>query len=210
MNANSVDVSKAARHLSRRDPIMKQLRAAVGPCTLRVEPDGFLVLTRAIVSQMISTKVANIIAERLCATMPGGRLNPTGLLGVHAKTLRKVGLSRTKIGALRDLADRAVSGALPFGRWEGLTDEEVINLLVQVRGIGRWTAEMFLIFSLGRPDILPVGDWGLRAGVQEQYGLPEMPGRAELTVLAEPWRPFRSVATWYIWRSKGGVPQSDA
>src|SRR5262249_13201426 len=134
--------------------------------------------------------------------------SPEALLAVSEQSLRGVGLSATKAKALRDLAKRAADGVLPLGRWGGLDDDEVIAHLVQVRGIGRWTAEMFLIFSLGRPDVLPVADFGLRAGVKEHYKLADLPGRSELTQLAEAWRPYRTIATWYIWKSKGAVPQS--
>jgi 3-methyladenine DNA glycosylase/8-oxoguanine DNA glycosylase len=122
--------------------------------------------------------------------------------------LRGAGLSRAKVLALKDLAERAVSGELPLDRLPEMSDEEVIECLVEVRGIGRWTAEMFLIFSLGRLDVLPVDDFGLRAGVRDVYQLPDLPSRAALRERAEPWRPYRSIATWYFWRSRGGVPQS--
>ena len=110
--------------------------------------------------------------------------------------------------ALKDLAERAVSGALPLARLGEMSDEEVIDVLLPVRGIGRWTAEMFLIFSLGRLDVLPVDDFGLRAGVRDVYQLPDLPNRVALRERGEPWRPYRSIATWYFWRSRGGVPQS--
>jgi DNA-3-methyladenine glycosylase II len=201
-------LAKASRHLSRRDPVLKRLRKAIGPCTLQIHSDGFQVLARAIVSQMIATKVALVIYDRLRAALPRRRMTPRNLLAAAPAALRGAGLSATKVQALRDLAERAVSGVLPLGRRDGLSDDEVIEHLVQVRGIGRWTAEMFLIFSLGRPDVLPVGDFGLRAGVRTHYQLEELPNRAALTALAEPWRPYRTVATWYFWRSFGAVPQS--
>jgi 3-methyladenine DNA glycosylase/8-oxoguanine DNA glycosylase len=123
--------------------------------------------------------------------------------------LRGVGLSANKVLALRDLADKVHQGDVPLDDLHLLDDEGVIERLIPVRGIGRWTAQMFLIFSLGRPDVLPLDDFGLRAGVKRHYALADLPGRQELTALAEPWRPYRSIATWYIWRTFGNVPQSD-
>ena len=200
--------TKAQRHLSRRDPVLKRLIKQIGPCTLQHDPDGFGVLVRAIVSQMISSKAARAISGRLVEAI--GELRPANLLKAKEETLRGVGLSATKVHAMRDLAEKVQSGAVPLDQLAEMPDEEVIALLVPVRGIGRWTAEMFLIFSLGRFDVLPVGDFGLREGVRRQYGLEEHPGKKELVELAEPWRPYRSIATWFLWRSFGPVPQSEA
>jgi DNA-3-methyladenine glycosylase II len=199
---------KARRHLARRDPVLKRLIGLVGPCTLQPEPDGFAVLARSVVAQLISTKAAASITARLLVTLGKKGLTPAAVLKAGEAKLRAVGLSRTKALALLDLAGRAQSGALPLADFPTLADEEVIGHLVPVRGIGRWTAEMFLIFSLGRMDVLAVDDFGLRAGVRDHYGLAELPGRAFLRAHAEPWRPYRSIATWYLWRSRGFVPQS--
>jgi DNA-3-methyladenine glycosylase II len=200
---------QAQRHLGRRDPVLKRVITAVGPCTLRVEPDGFTILTRAIISQMISTKAALAIAGRVQTLLGKKGITPAALLAAEVDALRGAGLSGAKVHALRDLAERVHTGVLPMAQLPELSDDEVIGHLIPVRGIGRWTAEMFLIFSLGRLDVLPVGDFGLRAGVQEQYGLKELPGAEALRKLAAPWEPYRSIATWYFWRSRGGVPQSD-
>ena len=200
---------KAQRHLARRDPMLGQLIQRVGPCTLQPGGDAFELLVRAIIAQMISTKAAIAIGERVRVALAPEGLTAAALTMVNEETLRGAGLSRAKALALKDLAGRAHSGALPLHDLGEMEDEEVIAALVPVRGIGRWTAEMFLIFSLGRLDVLPVDDFGLRAGVQEVYGLTELPGRAALRELAEPWRPYRSIATWYFWRSRGGVPQSE-
>jgi DNA-3-methyladenine glycosylase II len=199
---------KAQRHLGRRDPVLKRLIAAVGPCTLTPNPDGFRVLVRAIVSQMISTKAAESISARLETVLGGSRVTPARILAATDESMRGAGLSASKVRALRDLAERARNGALPFDRLPEMEDDEVVERLVAVRGIGAWTAQMFLIFSLGRLDVLPVADLGLRAGVQDQFGLDALPDRAKLHELAAPWQPFRSVATWYLWRSRGQVPQS--
>jgi DNA-3-methyladenine glycosylase II len=188
------------------DPILRQLMAQVGPCTLKPGGDCFSALVRAVVSQMISTKAARAIGARLEAEL--GEINPTNVQAAGEDRLRGVGLSKAKAVSLMDLAVRVLCGDLPLDHLNEMDDEEIIARLVPVRGIGRWTAEMFLIFPLGRMDVLPVDDFGLRAGVRDQYRLQELPGKAALRELAEPWRPYRTVATWYLWRSRGFVPQS--
>jgi DNA-3-methyladenine glycosylase II len=198
----------AQRHLARRDAILKRLIQTVGPCTLKLNPDSFHVLVRAIISQMISTKAAIAVGNRLTTLLGEDGLTPEAILARKENELRNVGLSGAKARSLLDLAERAQSGDLPLDQLPEMSDDEVITSLVQVRGIGRWTAEMFLIFSLGRLDVLPVGDLGLRAGFQDQYGLKALPDADTLWKGAEPWRPYRSIATWYLWRSRGGVPQS--
>jgi len=202
---------KAQRHLARRDPILKELIARVGPCTLQPDSqDRLALLVRAIISQQISTKAARSIHGRLQEALGEGGISALAILAAADEVLRGAGLSAAKTRALRDLADKVHSAAVPLHDLDELADEEVIARLIPVRGIGRWTAEMFLIFSLGRLDVLPVADLGLRAGVQRQYGLRKLPDHARLEKLAEPWRPYRSVGTWYIWRSGGPVPQSAA
>lgn len=201
---------KAQRHLSRRDDVLKNLIGRIGPCTLAHNPDGFAVLARSIVSQQISTKAARAIGGRLLTTLGRSGLRPRALLKLSDEAMRAAGLSAMKVRSLRDLAEKCLSGEVPLGELAGMTDEEVIEKLVPVRGIGRWTAEMFLIFSLGRPDVLPVADFGLRAGVRNQYGLDDLPDKMTLTRIGEVWRPYRSVGTWFIWRSFGNVPQSEA
>jgi DNA-3-methyladenine glycosylase II len=198
--------TRARRHLSRKDPVLKRVLGLVGPCTLQPDGDGFRALVRAVVAQLISAQAARAIFARLETAL--GAVTPAAVLAAGAERLRGVGLSGPKARTLAELAERAGNGLIPLDRLGELDDEEVIARLVPVRGIGRWTAEMFLIFSLGRLDVLPVDDFGLRAGVRDQYGLAELPGRAALRELAEPWRPYRSVATWYLWRSRGFVPQS--
>jgi DNA-3-methyladenine glycosylase II len=199
---------KAQRHLIRRDPLLGQLIKRVGPCTLQPSGKAFPLLVRAIISQMISTKVAKTITARVEAALHPDGLAPSAVASASEETLRAAGLSRAKVLALKDLAEKASSDVVPLTRLAEMSDEEVVASLVCVRGIGRWTAEMFLIFSLGRLDVLPVDDFGLRAGVRDVYQLPELPGRVELRERGESWRPYRSVATWYFWRSRGGVPQS--
>lgn len=201
---------KAQRHLSRRDPVLRQLIKEIGPCTLQHDSDLFGVLVRSIVAQQISTKAARAIGNRLRAALEPHGLRHDVILAAEDETLRQAGLSTAKRRSLKDLAEKIHAGAVLLHTLPDLPDEEVIEHLLPVRGIGRWTAEMLLIFGLGRLDVLPYGDLGLRVGVQRLYGLAEVPTKAALTELAEPWRPYRSVATWFMWRSFGpNVPQSD-
>jgi DNA-3-methyladenine glycosylase II len=201
--------TKAQRHLARRDPVLGRLIRLVGPCTLRHDTDRFGVLVRSIISQQISTKAARAIAGRLQTSLGKRGIRPAALLAASEETLQAAGLSTAKRLALRDLADKVVRRQVPLSRLHELPDEEVIGKLIPVRGIGRWTAEMFLIFALGRLDVLPLADFGLRAGVKRHYGLEELPAKDQLVDLAEPWRPYRSVGTWFIWRTFGAVPQSE-
>lgn len=199
---------KAQRHLARRDAVLKALIRQVGPCTLWHQPNHFFLLARAIVSQQISTKAAESIGARLAKAAGRRGITPKGILALSEETLRSAGLSAAKTRYVHDLAEKVHSGEVPLDALHELEDEEVIQRLIVIKGIGRWTAEMFLIFSLGRLDVLPVDDLGLRAGVMKQYGLAELPKKADLIERGEPWRPYRSIATWYLWRSRGFVPQS--
>ena len=200
---------KAQRHLARRDPVLKRLIRLVGPCTLRHNPDRLAALVQAIISQQISTRAAASIRQRLEQALAPEGLTAARILRAPEPELRAAGLSGAKARFLFDLADKVHHGGLPLADLHHLPDEEVIARLLPVKGIGRWTAQMFLIFSLGRLDVLPVDDLGLRAGVRRHYDLPAVPDRPRLEELAEPWRPYRSIATWYIWRSLGFVPQSE-
>jgi DNA-3-methyladenine glycosylase II len=200
---------KARRHLARRDPVLRQIIRTIGPCTLRPNANRFGVLAQSIISQQISTKAATAIRNRLIVSLGPKGITVAGVRGASDEVLRGAGLSAAKIRSLRDLADQIYQKTLPLAGLHAFPDAEIIEHLVPVRGIGIWTAQMFLIFSLGRLDVLPVADFGLRNGVQRLYGLSDLPGKAQLEELAEPWRPYRSVATWYFWRSLGGVPQSD-
>jgi DNA-3-methyladenine glycosylase II len=201
-----ITLQKARRHLSRKDAVMKPLIRAVGPCTLRLNSDHFDILVRSIVSQQISWKAARAISARLLEKV--GRFQPKRILAATEDDLRAAGLSRGKQRSLRDLAEKCCDGIVPLKKLAGMDDADIVASLTQVHGIGPWTAEMFLIFSLGRTDVLPVGDYGLRAGVQKQYQLAALPIKQTLLDLTQDWRPFRSIGTWYIWRSLGGVPQS--
>jgi len=202
-------VQKARRHLFRRDPILKRTMQTVGPFTLKPTGVSFAILVRAIISQLISTKAALTIHSRLEAALPAKQVTPATILALSTETLRGVGLSGNKARALHDLAGRIASGELPLHDLADMTDDEVMAHLLPVHGIGKWTAEMFLIFALGRLDVLPVDDFGLRAAVRDLYELPDLPDRGSLRERAEPWRPYRSIATWYCWRSRGATPQSE-
>jgi DNA-3-methyladenine glycosylase II len=208
MPAKLPDYRPAQRHLARRDPVLKRLIAAVGACTLKPDRDHFALLVRSIISQQISTRAAMSIRTRLEQALQPHGLKPEPILAASDELLRTAGLSANKARSLRDLAEKVHTGAVPLGKLHRLPDEEVIEKLIPVRGIGRWTAEMFLIFSLGRLDVLPVDDLGLRVGVQRQFKLLEQPTRKVLEEQGEAWRPFRTIATWYFWRSLGAVPQS--
>jgi DNA-3-methyladenine glycosylase II len=209
MDITPAEHQKARRHLARRDPVMKRLIAAIGPCTLRHEPDRFAALARSIISQQISTKAAASIQAKLKAAAKKKGISADGVRALSDEAMRAAGLSTSKMRYLRDLADRVHTKAVRLDRLHELPDEEVIACLLPILGIGPWTAQMFLIFSLSRLDVLAVDDLGLRAAVRQHYGLSELPDRAQLTELAECWRPYRSIATWYLWRSRGFVPQSD-
>ena len=195
--------SEALESLSRADPVMRGIIERVGPFEPSFEPDLWWSLVDAIVSQQLSIKAAATIAGRIAALVPdGGRPTPEEILATPDETLRACGLSRAKTLYVKDLATKWLDGTLEPDRFDAFSDEEVIDHLVRVKGIGRWTAEMVLMFTLARPDVLPVDDLGLRVAVQEAYGLGERPGRAELERLGEPWRPWRSIASFYLWRSR--------
>ncbi|MFL5245478.1 MAG: DNA-3-methyladenine glycosylase family protein [Gemmataceae bacterium] len=202
-----VDYARAQRYLGRRDPVLKQVMSKVGPCSLRINRDHFVVLTKSIVSQQLSTKAAATIHSRLVLALAGEALTPTSLLQLSEEALVSAGLSRAKRVALRDLATKIHTKEVILHDIQSLSDDKLIERLVQVKGIGRWTAEMFLIFSLGRLDVLPVADLGLRAAVHRQYGLDELPDKNQLEELGDRWRPYRSIATWYLWRSQGFLPE---
>jgi DNA-3-methyladenine glycosylase II len=167
--------------------------------------DPFTALTHAIISQQLSSKAAATIAGRFDALF-GGRPTPRGIAAVSDAQLRVVGLSGQKVRYVRDLCARVDDGSLPLQRLDALADDQVIDALTQVKGIGRWTAEMFLMFRLHRPDVLPVGDLGIVKAVQRAYRLRKTPDAARLEQIGEPWRPYRSVACWYLWASLDNAP----
>jgi DNA-3-methyladenine glycosylase II len=203
----SIDYAKARRVLARRDPVLRDLMRRHGPCGLAEarHADPFQALVHAIISQQLSSRAAATIAGRFDALFDG-RPTPGGVTGVPDARLRGVGLSGQKVGYLRDLSRRVDDGSLPLAALDGLADEDVVAKLTEVKGIGRWTAEMFLIFRLRRPDVLPVGDLGIVKAVQRAYRLRALPTAARLTRLGDVWRPYRSVACWYLWASLDNAP----
>lgn len=192
----------AQRHLSRRDPVLASIISAVGPCTLQPGGDPFAVLVRAVVAQMISTKAAESVSARLQSLAGEAGLVPVRLQELGEDRIRAAGLSAAKARAILALAEGANTGRLPLDRLHDFDDEALARLLLAYPGIGPWTVDMVLLFGLNRPDVLPVGDLGLRASVREHYGFAELPTKAELFTLAEPWRPYRGIATWYLWQSR--------
>ena len=198
--------SGAIEHLRRADPVLREVIDRVGSIELTTEPDLWWSLVDAIMSQQLSVKAASTIIGRLEALGARGRPAPAEILAADDDALRAVGLSRAKVRYVKDLAARWLDGSLHHARIPAMTDEEVIAELTQVKGIGTWTAEMILIFTLGRPDVLPVDDLAIRVAAQQHYGLAERPGRDELLRIGEPWRPWRTLASRYLWRSLGKSP----
>ena len=202
------DYRRAQRLLARRDPVLSALIKRHGPCGLAAaqRADHFSALNRAIVGQQLSTKAATTIYSRLLTLMPGGEPAAAAMATLTDEQLRAVGISRQKALYLRDLADKVLSGALNLDALGAMSDEEVIAALSQVKGIGRWSAEMFLIFRLHRPDVVPVGDLGIVYAVHRVYRLRKRPTADRIRRLGEAWRPYRSVASWYLWRSLDNEP----
>ena len=192
-------VAKATAYLSSTDPVMAEAIVRVGPCTLVPDPNVFETLVDAIISQQISVKAADAIMARLRATIPNAMLTPEALILLNHDALRAAGLSTPKARYVRDLTEHVVSGQLNLLALDQMDDEDVIKQLTEVKGIGRWTAEMILIFSLHRADVLPVDDLGFIEGVREAYGLEKRPTRKEMLERGEAWRPYRTFATWYMW-----------
>jgi 3-methyladenine DNA glycosylase/8-oxoguanine DNA glycosylase len=205
------DAGPALAHLRHRDPELGRLIDAVGPFDLALSGDAttFAALAEAIVYQQLSPRAAATIFGRFCAlfTGGGGCPGPEQVLEASPEELRGCGLSGAKQRALADLARRTVDGEVPtLEEARGMEDEAIIERLTAVRGVGRWTAEMFLIFSLGRPDVLPADDYGLRRGFQAAFGTETLPTRAEMSERGTRWAPFRTVASWYLWRALEPAP----
>ncbi len=202
------DWSAAVEHLRSVDPILAAAIDRVGPCNLHRRKDYFIVLCQSIMSQQISTKVATVLMNRFRDLFPHRRPTPSATLKLLAsapeEVIRSVGLSRQKKAYLENLARHFADGHVPVRRFSRMSDEQIIDSLTQVKGIGRWTAEMFLIFVLGRADVLPIDDLGLQEAVRKLYHLPQRPKPKQVLTLAEPWRPYRTIATWYLWRDLEG------
>ncbi len=198
----------ACKHLSRRDRVMKKLIPQFGEARLQSRGDAFTTLARSIVGQQISVKAAQAVWDRFAALLPTPptRLAPDEVLTLDPPAMRAAGLSVRKVEYLRDLAAHFDTGQVHVPQWQQMDDEAIIEELVAIRGIGRWTAEMFLIFHLMRPNVMPLDDLGLIKGISVNYFSGEPVTRAEAREVGEAWAPFRSVATWYVWRSLDPLP----
>jgi len=199
------------RELMNADKVLRRLMEEGGPIDPKMDrrgsrPNPYEALARAIVGQQLSTKAAASIWSKLIALFDDQTPEPEALLRRRPATLRKAGLSNAKVEFLRDLARRVEDGRLDLKRLSKLSDEDITAELLEVKGIGRWTAEMFLIFHLGRPDVAAVGDLGIRRAVQVAYGMDELPGPEDLDRIAEKWRPHRTLASLYLWRSLANTP----
>jgi DNA-3-methyladenine glycosylase II len=197
----------ALTHLRSADPIMGRLIEGVGPFALKPRRNRFHTLVRAIISQQISTAAARSIQAKLEAALEPDGLSPESLARLSPARMRRAGLSPQKQAYLKDLALHVEQRLVRLDRLGRMADEEVIAELVAVKGIGRWTAQMFLIFTLGRPDIFPHDDLGVRTAIKRAYGLAELPNKLLAHQIAEPWRPYATVASWYCWRSLALPPE---
>jgi DNA-3-methyladenine glycosylase II len=200
------EMRRATLHLRKACPKMSQIIESVGPCRIAFREPVFDTLVRSIVYQQLSGKAAATIFGRLseAGANSKGELTPRSLLKLTQEQARAVGLSQQKYRYLRDLAERTVARQVNFAKLHDLSDDDVIAHLTQVKGVGVWTAHMFLIFALRRPDVLPTGDLGVRTAIKRAWGLEELPTHEEMEAIAAPWRPYCSIASWYLWRSLDG------
>jgi DNA-3-methyladenine glycosylase II len=195
---------QAILHLKKSDPVMRAIIERVGAYKIEHSEPSFGTLVRSIVNQQLSGKSAAAILGRLIAMLPDGKVTPDSILKLTPARMRKAGLSKQKTAYIRDLARKTNKGHIKFEALADLADREVIEHLTQVKGIGEWTAHMFLIFALRRPDILATGDLGVRVAIRKAYQLGELPHPKQVEELALAWRPYSSVAMWYLWRSLEG------
>jgi DNA-3-methyladenine glycosylase II len=191
---------KAINHLKKSDPVLSAIIKQVGPCRMEFGPPEFHSLAEAIVYQQLNGKAAVTIFKRFAA-LAGDPVTPEGILKLTDAQLRSVGLSKQKSSYLKDMAGRAARGELDFTRLPGMADDEVIKHLTQVKGVGVWTAHMFLMFTLRRPNVLPTGDYGIQMAIKKHYKKRKMPKPEAMAKIAKSWEPYRSVACWYLWRS---------
>ncbi len=196
---------KALQHLIESDPVMAAIVERVGPYAIEYRDPEFGTLVRSIIYQQLNGKVALVILNRLLAAVPGGVLTPESVLALSPDEMRALGVSPQKTAYIRDLAERTAAGLIDFTKLPAQANDEVIAELTQVKGVGVWTAHMFLIFALRRPDVLPVGDLGIRSAMKKAYRLRDLPKPARMEKIARPWRPYASVASWYLWRSLDNV-----
>jgi DNA-3-methyladenine glycosylase II len=196
-------VRKITSHL-RKDPVLGPIVKRIGPYKISFREPTFSALVGSIVSQQLSTTVARVIFARLLAAMPEGQLTPENILKLRPAKMRKLGLSERKVEYIRDIARHTRAGTLDFGSLHQMNDGEVIACLTSVKGIGVWTAQMFLMFALQRPNVLAVGDLGIRNAIKKAYALDHMPTAEEIEALAANWHPYCSAACWYLWKSLDG------
>ena len=188
--------------IKNNDPILNKIIESVGPCTLELLNEPFQALVESILYQQLSIKAASTIIKRFKNLYPNITFpTPEDILITPEEKLRECGISRPKIRYIKDLSQKFTENKISINEFENMADDEIIEQLIQVKGIGRWTAEMFLIFSLGRPNVLPVDDLGFRKAIQKYYGYDELPNKEEIEYIAEKWKPYCTVATWYLWRS---------
>ena len=196
---------EAEDHLAASDPVIRQLIGRYGPCRLEPNNDFFGILCNSIISQQLATKAAAAIHARFIAYYDNN-LTPARVAESAFEDLRGLGLSNQKATYIQDLASKVLAGEVTPERFPAMPDEDIIKQLVTVKGIGVWTAQMFLIFALNRPDVLPTDDFGVRKAIMVLYQLNAMPGKAVMEPIAKPWQPWRSVASWYLWRSLDNKP----
>ena len=194
-------------HLRKVEPRLAPIMDAVGPCSLAVEPNLFRALVSAVVSQLISTAAARTINERLEVALKR-KITPAQLLALSDDELRGAGISGSKAKSLRGLAELFQSTRGLNAKLLGASDDAIREILLPLHGVGPWTIDMFLIFAMGRPDVWPLGDLGVRAAVKDLFRMKELPDAKRMTAIALPWQPFRTFAAWYLWRNRGWVPQS--
>lgn len=207
--ATPENLQKAVQHLAMHDPALATVIARMGLCTIRPHTDYYRELVQSIISQQLSVKAADAIEQRFVALFNGRFPSPEQLLATDIETLRSSGLSYAKGRYALDLARHVVDGAVAFDRFGTLSNESIIRELTAVKGIGEWTAHMFLMFCMGRLDVLPVGDLGIRNGVRQLYDLADLPTPQQVAAIAQSnhWHPYESIASWYVWQSLDNTPQ---
>lgn len=198
---DGLDFAKACRSLRRRDPIMRKAIKLVGPCTIKVDRNGFRMLVRSIVGQQLSTSAAATIWRRLLVLNGGRRVSPVKMLLFSTAQLRAVGLSKAKCRAVLSIAKSIVDREVRLSELKPLSDEEVTAELIKLRGVGPWTAQMYLMFSLGRSDVFPTGDLGIVNAVTALYKFNDHATETEMLEIAKSWRPYRTIASWYLWQA---------
>ena len=191
----------AACHLTKADPVLRSIIGHVGPCTLTPRRQYFVTLCDSIISQQLSAVVAEVIYDRFASLYPRRRPTPEAVADMPLARLRSTGLSGQKAAYLKDLAAGFQDGRVQPSRLAHQPNEEIIETLISIHGVGRWTAEMFLIFALNRLDVLPVDDLGIRKAIQRWYGFKALPAARTIRRIGRPWHPYESVASWYLWRS---------